>query len=152
MVGSGIDNVGGLVSLSVGTLQIDSCYNSGTITGKNSVGGMLGSHKKLWGTGTPGKTTITNSFNVGAISGETNVGGIIGYDIGSNYNISTAYYLTNGSLLNVGTVTNNTSCSRTEIYMKSPEFVTLLGNQFIADTVPFINNGYPILQSIKASK
>lgn len=150
--GTGNDNVGGLVSLSVGTLQIDSCYNSGKLSGKTNVGGILGSHKKIWGNGTPGKTTITNSFNVGAISGVTYVGGIIGYDVGGNYNISTAYYLTTDSLLNVGSIANNTSCSRTETYMKSSEFITLLGNQFIADTTPFKNNGYPILQSIQTSK
>lgn len=150
MCGTGKDNVGGLVSLSVGTLQIDSCYNTGTLTGQTDVGGILGSHKKLWGTGTPGKTTITNSYNIGTISGSTNIGGIIGYDTGGNYDISKSYYLQSGSLLNVGSVANNTSCSRTETYMKSSEFVTLLGNQFMADdTTPFKNSGYPILRNIK---
>lgn len=146
MYGTGKDNVGGLVSLSVGTLQIDSCYNIGSVTGQTNVGGILGSHKKLWGSGTPGKTTVTNSYNVGIVTGSTSVGGIIGYDIGGNYDISKAYYLKSGSLLNVGSVANNTSCSRTDDYMKSAEFVTLLGNQFIIDSTPPINNGYPILK------
>ncbi len=145
-VGTGKDNVGGLVSLSVGTLQIDSCYNSGKLTGQTAVGGILGSHKKLWGTGSPGKTTITNSYNVGTIIGSTDVGGIIGYDVGGNFDISKAYYLQTGSLLNVGSIANNMSCSRTEDFMKSPEFVTLLGANFTSDTTPPINHGYPILK------
>ena len=65
------------------------------------------------------------------------------------YDISKAYYLQSGSLLNVGNVANNTSCSRIETYMKSSEFVTLLGNQFMADSTPSKNGGYPILNGIK---
>lgn len=146
--GSGKDNVGGLVSLSVGTLQINSCYNIGIVSGHLNVGGILGSHRKLWVTGTPGKTTIANSYNVGTVTGSTSIGGIIGQDTGNNYDISKAYYLESGSLLNVGTVANNTSCSRTSLYMKSSDFVTLLGDQFIMDTSPLKNNGYPILRNI----
>lgn len=149
MSGTGTDNAGGLVALSVGTLQIDSCYNKGSVNGKNYIGGILGSHKKPWGGNPVGKTTITNSYNYGTLSSATNVGGIIGYDIGGMYDVSKAYYLQTGSLSGVGSVANATTGSRTETYMKSAEFVTLLGNQFKADSTPFKNNGYPILKNIK---
>lgn len=127
-------------------MEIDSCYNAGTVSGQTDVGGILGSHKKLWGTGSPGKATITNSYNIGVITGTTHVGGIIGYDSGGNFDISKAYYLQTGSLLNVGNIANNTSCAKTETYMKSPEFITLLGSNFISDITPPTNNGYPIIK------
>lgn len=130
-------------------MEIDSCYNAGTVSGQTDVGGILGAHKKLWGTGTPGKTTITNTYNVGEVEGTTSVGGIIGYDSGGNYDISKAYYLQSDSLKNVGNGSDSTTYSKTETYMKSSAFITLLGNQFIADTIPFKNNGYPILKNIE---
>ena len=138
--------MGGLVSVSVGILQVNSCYNTGSIIGRDNVGGLVGSHKRLYDSNTPGKATITNCYNVGTITGTTNLGGIMGYDIGGNYAITNTYYLENGNLLNIGTVANNKSWAKSETDMKSPDFVTLLGANFTSDTTPPTNNGYPILK------
>lgn len=143
----GIENVGGLVSRSTGTLNIDSSYNIGKVIGTSKVGGILGDHSKSWGSAI-GDVTITNTYNIGDISGTNYVGGIIGYNSEGIYEISKAYYLQNGTLLNVGNIANENTCLRTEEYMKSSEFVTLLGENFTSDTNN-INNGYPILTNQK---
>lgn len=143
---------GGLVAKSAGTLEIDSSYNTGNVsgTGKKAgfIGGILGRHSSGWmDTGTPKKATITNTYNAGMISKilpETTRGGIIGYNIGETYDISKAYYIEQEGIVNIGSVAGNSSCSKTEAFMKSNEFITLLGPKFTNDTNN-INNGYPIL-------
>lgn len=136
-------NVGGLVSRISGKLTIDSCYNVGKLNGTQCVGGILGNNSKIW-SGKIGDVTIQNSYNIGEIVGTTNIGGIIGKQEGTTYNITKAYYLEKTNLLNIGNISGST-CSRTEEYMKSNDFVTLLGNEFTADTSN-TNGGYPILK------
>ncbi len=143
---------GGLVAKSAGTLTIDSSYNTGNVSGTGTkagfIGGILGRHSAGWmDTGVPQKATITNTYNTGLISkilAQTTRGGIIGYNIGDTYDVSKAYYLEQTEIVNIGSVSSNSSCSRTEEFMKSSEFVTLLGPKFTNDTNN-INNGYPVL-------
>lgn len=147
---------GGLVAKSAGELEIDSSYNTGNVSGTGTkagfIGGILGRHSSGWmDTGVPGIATITNTYNAGIISkilGETKRGGIIGYNIrNTRDDISKAYYLEQQSINNIGEDTGRPpsySCSRTEEFMKSNEFVTLLGPKFTNDTNN-INKGYPVL-------
>lgn len=147
--GSGGTVAGGLVGISAGTLQIDSCYNKGALKASTGVGGILGKHGKPWGGAPNGKTTIANSYTYGTISGNVNKGGIIGDNTGTAYDISKAYYLQTTASNNIGNASGNASCAKTEADMKASAFVTLLGNQFMADTTPFKNSGYPILKTIE---
>ncbi|MDO4544457.1 MAG: GLUG motif-containing protein [Clostridia bacterium] len=61
--------VGGVVSLSYRT-SITSCYNTGTVSGGNYVGGVIGN--------CPQNSSIANCYNTGAVSGRNYVGGVIG--------------------------------------------------------------------------
>ena len=58
--------VGGIVGSSSGSGTITNCYNSGDISGSESVGGILGSG------------SANNCYNVGDVSGSSSVGGVVG--------------------------------------------------------------------------
>ncbi len=80
--------VGGVAGV-INDGTVENSYNTGTVTGRTDVGGMVG---KLDG-------TITNSYNAGTVTGtSSNVGGVVG----SNYNIVTNSY-------NTGSVSSNGS-------------------------------------------
>ena len=67
---SGKESVGGVCGFnSVGTTT--NCFNEGTVSGQNFVGGVCGN-----GCG----VTTTNCFNEGTVSGQSHVGGVCGYD------------------------------------------------------------------------
>lgn len=136
-------NVGGLVSRCSGKLEIESSYNIGKITGTSRMGGILGSNNKLW-YGTAGNANIQNTYNAGEISGTSNVGGIIGYQNEGTSNITKAYYLTQTNLKDIGDLAGTNGAKEDE-YMKSSEFVTLLGNEFTSD-ISNTNGGYPVLK------
>ena len=73
-----LNNVGGIVGGGEGSVQ--SCVNSGTITGEKNVGGICGA----------GKTSIKSSYNTGTVKGSGNVGGIAGGGNGT-YSITDCY-------------------------------------------------------------
>jgi filamentous hemagglutinin family protein len=77
VTGSG-DYIGGLVGASFG--KIDSAYATGTVTGHNDVGGLVGY--------SDGSSTISNTYAMGAASGNSTVGGLVGASFGK---IDTAY-------------------------------------------------------------
>ena len=71
----GYDYVGGAVgyayaSSSSPPVTITNCYNTGSVTGNNSVGGVVGRAPN---------STITNCYNTGTVTGNWNVGGVVGY-------------------------------------------------------------------------
>ncbi|MBR2386925.1 hypothetical protein IKA92_06485, partial [bacterium] len=70
--------VGGLVGLSLGEVNINNCYSSGEITGYNS-GGIIGYSTN---------TTITNSYSTGKVSGDI-TGGLVGEN---GATITNSYY------------------------------------------------------------
>ena len=68
---------------------IASSYSTGSVTGDNRVGGLVG----------VSAGTITSSYSTGNVSGDSDVGGFVGSDIGrieSSYYSSTAVVLRNG--------------------------------------------------------
>lgn len=143
---SGMKLVGGLVGTSQGECTINSSYNVGSVIGKSvRIGGILGEKRGV-------STNIQNTYNAGSVSGEPNasgelsVGGIVGLIYGVSCDISTAYYLDNINSA-IGSDGTATAGSRTDEFMKSDDFVTLLGTYFEKDTA-IINNGYPILKKI----
>lgn len=126
----------GLVTSSIVT-KVNNSYNTGEISTNESIsGGIIGGVLS-------GTVEITNCYNIGRISGAT-CGGIVGYggDYGYSINVSNSYYLnTCGG--------NNTHGGepRTDVFLKSEEFVTILNAgslTFKKDNQPYINQGYPI--------
>jgi len=65
------DYVGGLVGWNKYG-AITNCYSTGSVSGNNSVGGLVGSN--------PEYGTITNSYSTGSVSGDHFVGGLVGYN------------------------------------------------------------------------
>ena len=79
---SGASGVGGIVGggyqKGVTIVTINNCYNTGNVSGYNSVGGILG--RTLGSSGLGAGYKILNSYNKGNVVGtEGNIGGIIGY-------------------------------------------------------------------------
>ncbi len=64
--------------------RVTGCYNTATVSGKNNVGGVVGSG------------SATNCYNEGGVSGENRVGGVVGY-LGQSKRVQYCY--------NRGTVT-----------------------------------------------
>lgn len=82
---SGQVSVGGVCGFnSVGT--ITNCFNEGTVSGQNIVGGVCGN-----GCG----VTTTNCFNKGTVRGQIHVGGVCGYDYYYDGALTNCYYLSN---------------------------------------------------------
>ena len=80
---SGQESVGGVCGFnSVGT--ITNCFNEGTVSGQNIVGGVCGN-----GCG----VTTTNCFNKGTVRGQIHVGGVCGYDYYYDGALTNCYYL-----------------------------------------------------------
>ena len=80
---SGKESVGGVCGFnSAGTTT--NCFNKGTVSGKESVGGVCGN-----GCG----VATTNCFNEGTVSGQSHVGGVCGYDYYYDGTLTNCYYL-----------------------------------------------------------
>ena len=127
-------NVGGIVGLSQGNGNTDSCYNMGSITGTgNNVGGIIG-----LGTG---NSQLSNSYSAGyVISSNNSSGGIVGYN--ESISVSNCYYLMNS--VNDGndiTIIDGIEF-KTEEELKN--IAETLGVAFKED-INNVNNGYPLL-------
>ena len=96
--GASNEIVASLVGLMANGVEFSNCYNSGTVSGGNYTGGLVG---EIQG----GKLTSVNLYNKGAVTGGKYVGGLIGYNaylstptIINSYNIGTVSggYFTGG--------------------------------------------------------
>ncbi len=65
---SGADSTGILAGRNEG--RISSCYSTGSVTGNNEVGGLVGTH---------GNGMISNSYSTASVEGRNRVGGLVGY-------------------------------------------------------------------------
>ena len=71
----GYQRVGGVVGYAYENSIIENCYNTGSVTGRDSVGGVAGEARSLYG-----YVYIMNCYNTGFVSGsEECVGGVVGY-------------------------------------------------------------------------
>jgi hypothetical protein len=82
---SGDQDVGGLVGFNYGG-SITMSYSTGTVTGNESVGGLVG---ESLGGGFVARCIITASYSTGSVSGNSLVGGLVGRHSGGS--ISTSY-------------------------------------------------------------
>ena len=137
--GGGIIGQSGYTRGSRQECTIRNCFNSGEITGKEMIGGIAGCVF----------INIYNSYNIGTIKGENveNTGEIVSrIDYGI---LDKVYYLKNRnniySRIVESDVTVTNAEAKEENFMKSQEFVNLLGeeNWKIEQGK---NNGYPILK------
>ena len=76
--------VGGVSGYNNGTIK--SCYNTASVSGQESVGGVSGFNSV---------GTTTNCFNEGTVSGQNFVGGVCGYDYNYDGRLTNCYYLSN---------------------------------------------------------
>ena len=107
--GDNVQQVGGVCGYNNGTIK--SCYNTASVSGQNSVGGVCGLNSRgiitnCFNEGTvSGQTfvggvcgngcgvTTTNCFNGGTVSGQSHVGGVCGYDYNYDGALTNCYYL-----------------------------------------------------------
>ncbi len=66
-----VDSAGGLIGEGSGNVVITASYATGSVTGRDDVGGLIGSANA------PG-VVVTASYATGAVTGTTNAGGLIG--------------------------------------------------------------------------
>ena len=70
---TGRDEVGGLLGKSGATTnEIDNSASSGSVSGRNNVGGLVGESNQL---------RVSNSWSNSSVTGDINVGGLVGYNI-----------------------------------------------------------------------
>ena len=157
----------GLISSYFSTTTITNCYNTGNISG-NKGGGIVGLISSSYYTNFT--TIITNCYNTGNIySSFGNSGGIVGFLYSGTLTITNCYNTgnisgdTRGGISNGGTVNNSyylNTCggnnalgtSMAGTAMQAQAFVTTLNNggtAFLQDISPYVNQGYPILDSLK---
>ncbi|MCR5036532.1 MAG: T9SS type A sorting domain-containing protein [Bacteroidales bacterium] len=129
---------GGIIGCNYNSyMNIFNCYNKGSIDASNnsykSVGGIIG---RIWTNYT--QNTIANCYN----TGNTSQGGIVG--VGSA-TVSNCYYLNT-----CGGNNTNGGEPKTEVYMKSHEFVDVLNNGSCIWNFDeyYSNSGYPVLTGI----
>ncbi|MDR2132538.1 MAG: S-layer homology domain-containing protein, partial [Clostridiales Family XIII bacterium] len=131
--------VGGIVGAAWNGGSIKNCYNAGTVNGThtNPAGGVAGSVE----------IPIENSYSYGRVTAPSGYAMAIGTNNGGAPAPENSYYLA-GSAKDGGWYTGasaDNAGERTAEYMKSDEFVSLLGGAFVKDTNK-INNGYPVLK------
>lgn len=107
--GDNAQQVGGVSGHNKGTIK--SCYNTASVSGQQSVGGVCGFNSVGTTTNSFNKGTVsgqesvggvcgdgcgvatTNCFNEGTVSGQSHVGGVCGYDYYYDGALTNCYYL-----------------------------------------------------------
>ena len=122
---SGQVSVGGVCGFnSVGT--ITNCFNEGTVSGQNIVGGVCGN-----GCG----VTTTNCFNKGTVRGQIHVGGVCGYDYYYDGALTNCYYLSDTATGGInGKDVSGTAEGKSIEQFKSGEVAWLLNGSTSAPT------------------
>lgn len=138
----------GIANGSYGSVLVQGCYNTGSITGRERFGGILGSESTTVGSqsGCPG-LEIQNCYNAGKLigpnnQGGTNMGGLAGYPIDGRYR--TNLYVISGT------------AKRTMGYKSSQgDYVQMVSNKELEAVFPIqelgmvssfagLNEGYPL--------
>ena len=118
-------------------VTIDNCYNLGSINGIYSLGGIVGQAQD--------GHTIVNCYNAGKItSASDGQAGAIAGSLTNDNRVEECYYDSSVTENGIGDGDGSTTGETTE-FMKSPEFLALLGEKFKKDEYSLVNGGYPIL-------
>lgn len=128
------------------SLDILNCYNNANVSGVLYAGGIIGSV----GSKDDAVTNISNCYNVGNVSGNENSNGPIygRFESVENTNliIDNTYYLSSvASNTAIGLDYEGVFSIENVSDMKSIEFVTTLGNEYVVSN-KIVNDGYPILK------
>lgn len=148
IVTNGFMSIGGIVGYQIGdSSSADYCYNTNRVEGGHDIGGIVGSLKA---------GQVNNCYNIGQISSYLDIsqhsngivcaGGIVGSSVDGGH-INNCYSLDSLNIEIVGELAGNPldeySGKKSEAYMKSDEFVTLLNsdeNNFKkGSTYPILN-------------
>ena len=151
---SGQVSVGGVCGFnSVGT--ITNCFNEGTVSGQNIVGGVCGN-----GCG----VTTTNCFNKGTVRGQIHVGGVCGYDYYYDGALTNCYYLSDTAKGGInGKDVSGTAEGKSIEQIKSGEVAYLLaegkvlgekawGQQLGKDQYPVLGSDYKVVKAAQGDK
>lgn len=140
--------IGGIVGHAWQNASVENCYHNGTVTGVESVGGVVG--QSSVGNDKEGDVSVNNCYHVGKISGSSeSSGGIVGLcsqqkSYPGNIYIDNCYYLKdNASSGYKGICTTDDISELTSNLMKN--VATDLGSMFITNTDANYNDGYPLL-------
>lgn len=122
--------------------QVTNCYNIGNVIYNGSgsgIGGILG-----WISGTNASGILRNNYNIGKVIAEhgTDVGAIVGRNPGGD-----SFTVENNYALKGSAPTILESEEKEEAFMKSNEFVNLLGTDNW-EIRTGENNGFPVLKKI----
>lgn len=129
---------------------IENSYNIANITTEDNIGSStsIGGCVGTLSTG----ASLLNSYNIGIVKEKNNktiyAGGIVGSNSQSSAIISNCYYLSGTYVAGVGNRIGSADIEENIIkssdYMKSNEFLNLLGESYFKSDINQ-NNGYPIL-------
>ena len=90
-------------------------YNTGTVSGEDTVGGVCGCNEKS----SSYSATVNGCYNTGTVSGANAVGGVCGYN-GNSDTMINCYYLAGTSANAVGRGNEGTNCvSKTELQFQN---------------------------------
>ena len=143
---SGQISVGGVCGFnSVGT--ITNCFNEGTVSGQNIVGGVCGN-----GCG----VTTTNCFNKGTVRGQIHVGGVCGYDYYYDGALTNCYYLSDTATGGInGKDVSGTAEGKSIEQFKSGEVAYLLNGSTSEGELAWYQklgtDAYPVLTATKGN-
>ena len=143
---SGQVSVGGVCGFnSVGT--ITNCFNEGTVSGQNIVGGVCGN-----GCG----VTTTNCFNKGTVRGQIHVGGVCGYDYYYDGALTNCYYLSDTATGGInGKDVSGTAEGKSIEQFKSGEVAYLLNGSTSEGELAWYQklgtDAYPVLTATKGN-
>ena len=150
---SGQESVGGVCGFnSVGTTT--NCFNEGTVSGKNIVGGVCGN-----GCG----VATTNCFNEGTVSGQSHVGGVCGYDYYYDGALTNCYYLSDTATGGInGKDVSGKAEKKPKEQFESGEVAWLLNGKGVGEQVwgqllgrdqsPVPGSAYKVIKAAKGDK
>ena len=130
---SGSDRVGGVVGYNNGG-TVENCYNTGEVTGRATVGGVVGyNSSSVVG---DNRGNVTGCYNTGEVTGRRGVGGVVGYNDSS---VENCYYQTGkGVAVGIGgpTDTSGKAEGKDEAAFHSGEVAYLLEQNVSGDEKP----------------
>lgn len=152
--GANVEKAGGIAGYNY-YATVDACYNAGSVSGKQNIGGVIGQ----------AGGTVSDVYNIGTVTGQSgNVGGVIAYVTTTVSNVYAAGTVENGKAV-FGLVSNYSGETENSYYLDTlPEDGNAAaktaaqlrdltdtlngertGENAVWKSAPAENNGYPIL-------
>ena len=150
--GDNAQQVGGVSGYNNGTIK--SCYNTASVSGQESVGGVCGFNSV---------GTTTNCFNEGTVSGQSHVGGVCGYDYYYDGALTNCYYLSDTATGGInGKDVSGKAEKKPKEQFESGEVALLLNGKGVGEQVwgqllgrdqsPVPGSAYKVIKAAKGDK